>query len=135
EGAKKDAVLTARADLSRDPAAKQSSERADEVVVEVEACGIDVTDLQILNVTAGHPATPGVILGHEFIGRAVAIGPSVRDLRVGQRVVVDPDPKCGTCHACRTGRPANCTNVIALRSFADGALARFAKAPSRSVYP
>src|SRR5207253_8106302 len=44
-------------------------------------------------------------------------------------------PKCGTCHACRTGRPANCTNVVALGSFADGALARFAKAPASSVYP
>src|SRR5439155_838056 len=135
DGAVKAAVFHGPGDLRVEPHAEPTIARADEVIVEVEACGICGTDLQILNVPPGHPATPGVILGHEFIGRAVTIGPSVRDLRVGQRVVVDPDPKCGTCHACRTGRPANCTNVVALGSFADGALARFAKAPASSVYP
>ena len=131
----KAAVFHGPGDLRVEQHAEPTIERADEVIVEVEACGICGTDLQILNVPPGHPATPGVILGHEFIGRVVAIGPSVRDLLVGQRVVVDPDPKCGTCHACRTGRPANCTNVVALGSFADGALARFTKAPASSVYP
>ena len=40
----------------------------DDVLIEVEACGICGTDLKILEVPPGHPATPGTILGHEFIG-------------------------------------------------------------------
>ena len=128
------AVFHGPGDLRVEQHAEPTIERSDDVVVEVEACGICGTDLQILNVPPGHPATPGVILGHEFIGHAVAVGQSVRELRVGQRVVVDPDPKCGTCHFCRTGRPANCANVVALGSFADGALARLTKAPASSVY-
>lgn len=130
----KAAVFHGPGDLRVEKHAEPTIEAPDEVIIEVEACGVCGTDLQILNVPPGHPATPGVILGHEFCGRVVAVGPSVRDLPVGQRVVVDPDPKCGTCHACRTGRPANCSNVIALGSFADGALARFTKAPASSVY-
>jgi threonine dehydrogenase-like Zn-dependent dehydrogenase len=112
-------------------------EAPDDVVIEVEACGVCGTDLQILNVPPGHPATPGVVMGHEFIGRIVDLGPVAIEggLAVGQRVAVDPDPKCGICRYCRAGRPANCENIQALGIFRDGALARFAKAPANAVYP
>jgi 2-desacetyl-2-hydroxyethyl bacteriochlorophyllide A dehydrogenase len=107
----------------------------DDVLVEVEACGICGTDVQILNVPPGHPATPGVVLGHEFVGRVAAAGSGVAGVSVGDRVVVDPDPKCGACTSCRAGRPANCTNIVALGVFRDGALARFVVAPAEAVYP
>jgi threonine dehydrogenase-like Zn-dependent dehydrogenase len=48
---------------------------------------------------------------------------------------VDPDPKCGACDSCRAGRPANCTNVVALGVHRDGALARYVTAPADSIYP
>ena len=52
---------------------------------------------------------------------------------VGQRVTVDPDPKCGICGPCRAGRPASCENVRALGIFRDGALAATVKAPADAV--
>lgn len=109
-------------------------EAADDVVIEVEACGICGTDLQILNVPPGHPADAGVVMGHEFIGRVSAAGANSNGLTVGQRVAVDPDPKCGTCRYCRAGRPASCENVRALGIFRDGALARYVKAPAGAVF-
>jgi threonine dehydrogenase-like Zn-dependent dehydrogenase len=105
-----------------------------EVVVEVEACGVCGSDLQILNVPAGHPSSPPVVLGHEFVGRISALGEGVRDLAIGERVVVDPDPKCGECVSCRAGRPANCERIVALGVHRDGALAERAAAPANSVY-
>lgn len=109
----------------------------DDVLIEVEACGICGTDLQILNVPPGHPADAGVVMGHEFIGHVTAAGPVALEtgLSIGQRVAVDPDPKCGTCRFCRAGRPANCENIQALGIFRDGALARLAKAPASAVFP
>jgi len=107
---------------------------ADEVLVEVEACGICGSDVQIINVPPGHPSTPPVVIGHEFVGRVRAVGPAVRDVAIGTRVVVDPDPKCGACDSCRSGRPANCTNIVALGVHRDGALARYVTAPANSVY-
>jgi len=107
---------------------------ADEVLVEVEACGICGSDVQIINVPPGHPSTPPVVIGHEFVGRIRAVGPAVRDVAIGTRVVVDPDPKCGACDSCRSGRPANCTNIVALGVHRDGALARYVTAPANSVY-
>jgi threonine dehydrogenase-like Zn-dependent dehydrogenase len=112
-------------------------EQADDVIIEVEACGVCGTDLQILNVPPGHPADPGVVMGHEFIGRIVAAGSEAEaaGLRVGGRVAVDPDPKCGVCRYCRAGRPANCLNIRAIGIFRDGALARLVKAPAGAVFP
>ncbi len=108
---------------------------ADEVLIEVEACGICGSDVQIINVPAGHPSTPPVIIGHEFVGRVQAIGTAVSDVSLGLRVVVDPDPKCGACDSCRAGRPANCTNIVALGVYRDGALASLVTAPANSIYP
>jgi threonine dehydrogenase-like Zn-dependent dehydrogenase len=108
---------------------------ADDVIIEVEACGICGSDLQILNVPPGHPATPGTVMGHEFIGRVRAVGADAGALAVGGRVVVDPDPKCGVCGPCRAGRPASCEGVVALGIFRDGALAPLVKAPAAAVFP
>jgi threonine dehydrogenase-like Zn-dependent dehydrogenase len=106
----------------------------DEVLIEVEACGVCGSDMQIINLPPGHPSTPPVILGHEFVGRIRAVGSAVRNQSFGARVVVDPDPKCGVCDSCRAGRPANCTHIVALGSYRDGALARFVTVPANSVY-
>jgi threonine dehydrogenase-like Zn-dependent dehydrogenase len=105
-----------------------------EVLIEVEACGICGSDVQIINVPPGHPSTPPVIIGHEFVGRIRAVGSAVTDIAVGSRVVCDPDPKCGACDSCRAGRPANCTNIVALGVHRDGALAGLVTTPANSVY-
>lgn len=107
----------------------------DEVLIEVEACGVCGSDVQIINVPPGHPSTPPVIIGHEFVGWIRGIGTAVRDVALGTRVVCDPDPKCGACDSCRAGRPANCTNIVALGVYRDGALAKYVTAPANSVYP
>ena len=107
----------------------------DDVLIGVEACGICGTDLQILTVPPGHPATPGTILGHEFVGYVKEVGEAVTTVRVGERVVVDPDPKCGSCTSCRAGRPANCENIRALGVYRDGGLASLVIAPAGAVYP
>lgn len=107
---------------------------ADDIVIEVEACGICGTDLQILREPPGHPATPGTILGHEFVGRVVEAGPEA-GVALGTRVVIDADPKCGVCDPCRAGRPASCLDVVALGIFRDGALASHVVAPGSAAYP
>lgn len=106
----------------------------DEVLIEVEACGVCGSDVQIINIPPGHPSTPPVIIGHEFVGWVRAVGSAVQDVAIGTRVVVDPDPKCGACDSCRAGRPANCTNIVALGVYRDGALAQYVTAPANSVY-
>jgi threonine dehydrogenase-like Zn-dependent dehydrogenase len=52
----------------------------------------------------------GDILGHEFMGEVVEVGPGVKNLRVGQRVVVPFPIACGACSSCARGLFAGCEN-------------------------
>lgn len=52
----------------------------------------------------------GDVLGHEFLGDVVEVGPEVRRHRVGDRVVVCASVACGNCWYCRQGRYACCDN-------------------------
>ncbi len=129
------AVFVGPGELRLEDRPEPRIERDTDVLIAVEACGVCGSDLQILNVPPGHPGTPGTILGHEFVGHVEAIGSAVTTVQIGQRVVVDPDPKCGVCTSCRAGRPANCENIVALGVYRDGALARLVIAPAEAVYP
>jgi len=53
---------------------------------------------------------PGDILGHEFMGEVVAIGPSVKNLKVGDRVVVPFPIACGNCLLCKEQLYSLCEN-------------------------
>lgn len=106
-----------------------------EVLLEVEGCGVCGTDLHILDVPAKHPATKGVILGHEFLGRIVDTGSAVRSLSSGTRIAVAPNIACGSCHYCRAGLFNHCRDFTTLGIFRDGGLARWAVAPESACHP
>jgi threonine dehydrogenase-like Zn-dependent dehydrogenase len=52
----------------------------------------------------------GDILGHEFMGEVMEVGPSVRNLRAGDRVVVPFTIACGNCFFCQRGLSSLCDN-------------------------
>ena len=104
--------------------------RDDDVLLEVEACGICGTDLKILADPPGHPATPGVILGHEFAGRVVSGA-----LPAGSRVVVAPNITCGSCEPCRRGQRNQCERFTTLGVFEDGGLAPLVRVPVSACHP
>ncbi|MGC4895333.1 alcohol dehydrogenase catalytic domain-containing protein [Micromonospora sp. DT31] len=55
-------------------------------------------------------ATPGEVLGREFLGEVVEVGAEVRRHRVSDRVVVGSAVACGACWFCRQGMLACCDN-------------------------
>ena len=107
----------------------------DEVLLEVEGCGVCGTDLHILSDPPGHPATEGVILGHEIVGRIIDKGVEVREFAPERRVVVDPNLKCGICAFCRKGLPNQCKNSTTIGIFLDGGFTQFVKAPQLALHP
>ena len=60
-----------------------------------------------------HPLRPGDVLGAEFLGEVVEVGPGVRRHRVGDRVVVGASVACGGCWYCRQGLHSCCDNAHA----------------------
>lgn len=108
--------------------------KPDEVLIKVELAGICGTDVHILEVPPGHPATPGAILGHEYVGIVQEKGDAVKNLDIGDRVVVDPNLTCGTCRYCRRGLPNMCENFTTLGIYLNGGFAQYNVAPSRALY-
>jgi len=77
-------------DVRLDPADKPTPGSSD-VVVRVKACGICGSDLTYIKVGGIHRKPDGVTpLGHEAAGEVIAIGDAVKDVAVGQRVVINP---------------------------------------------
>ena len=78
-----------------------------DAIVRVTTTGICGADLFPFH---GH--TPGfedgTILGHEFVGIVEEVGPDVRGVRVGDRVVATSTISCGGCGHCRAGRASQC---------------------------
>ncbi len=109
-------------------------EKADDVLLKIEAASICGSDVSILSVPPKHPANVNTILGHEFVGRVVALGEDVNHVHKGDAVVVAPNLSCGLCRYCRKGMPDMCDNSTTLGIFVDGGFAEYSKAPARAVY-
>src|ERR1700734_737714 len=84
---------------------------AEEVEVAVEYCGLCHSDLSILNNDWGISQYPA-ILGHEVVGRIMALGPNAKGLKIGQRVGIGwQSGSCMHCHQCMSGSHHLCPEV------------------------
>jgi threonine dehydrogenase-like Zn-dependent dehydrogenase len=110
-------------------------DRPADVLVRVLACGLCGSDLHILSDPPGHPATVGVVLGHEFTGEVEAVGADVTGVAPGDRVVVRPILTCGSCRRCRSGAQNHCANMDALGVYRDGGLATHVLVPESAIVP
>lgn len=76
---------------------------ADDVEVAVEHCGLCHSDLSMLNNDWGMSQFPA-ILGHEAVGRVVAVGSAAKGVKVGQRVGIGWNANsCMHCRQCMSG--------------------------------
>ncbi len=80
-----------------------------DAIVKVTSTAICGSDLHLYD---GYIPTmkEGDILGHEFMGSVVEVGPDVSNLKVGDRVVVPFPIACGACNSCTTGLFSLCEN-------------------------
>ena len=80
---------------------------AGDAIVKIDTTTICGTDLHIMK--GDVPAvTAGRILGHEGVGTVLEVGPSVRNVAVGDRVIISCISACGSCTYCRSGNPSHC---------------------------
>lgn len=73
------------------------------------------------------------VMGHEV--SAVVVDPGVSAFAVGTPVVVNPYLSCGTCVACRQGKPNCCTAIRVLGVHTDGAFCEEIAVPADNLYP
>src|SRR4051794_17206124 len=106
---------------------------ADDAVVRVAAAGVCHTELQFLDGTLNLGIAP-LTLGHEIAGTVERVGPAVRSVGPGDRVVVYYYAPCGECEWCTSGHENLCPNTAEQVGFtADGGFAPFVRVPARNL--
>jgi threonine dehydrogenase-like Zn-dependent dehydrogenase len=86
--------------------------------VAVACCDLDVAVAEgLLPMPAGHA------VGHEGVAEVVSVGDAVRDVKVGDRVVVPFQISCGNCSACRRGATGSCASLPLMAMYGMAAIA------------
>lgn len=104
-----------------------------EVLIQMKAagvCGSDIHQFLGENPNAVFPRVPG----HENAGVIVAVGKDVKNIKVGDHVVVDLVVACGECPQCKKGRRNVCRTVKARGSAIDGGWREYFAVPEHEVY-
>jgi NADPH:quinone reductase-like Zn-dependent oxidoreductase len=108
---------------------------ANEVVVQVEACGLNHLDLWLeeagLPIPLQLPRTPG----GEIAGIVSEVGNGVKDWKRGDRVAVQSNLFCGDCEFCQRGEESLCLRGEILGVQRDGGFAETVLVPARALVP
>ncbi len=108
-----------------------------EVLIRLEMTAICGTDLHIYTWDDWSQRTirPGLVIGHEFVGHVVEMGPGVTGYAVGDRVSAEGHIVCGHCRNCRAGRPHLCPNTVGIGVNRNGAFAEYLVVPASNLWP
>ena len=106
----------------------------DDMVLKVKAVGICGSDLKIIE--GKHHFKPNTVLGHEFCGEVVEVGSHVHHVKLGDRVSIDNNIRCGFCSFCRMGLTSQCVDIktSALGVMRDGGYAEYCLVPEKQCF-
>ena len=109
--------------------------KEDEIIIKVLVCSICGTDVNLSSNPSGYGDMRGRIMGHEFVGEVVETGSAVAKIKIGDRVVVNPNSYCCTCDACRAGYRNHCNNMELMGITVDGGFAEYVKTREFLAFP
>jgi propanol-preferring alcohol dehydrogenase len=105
-----------------------------EILLRIAACGICRTDLHVVEGDLPVRRSP-LIPGHQIVGSVAALGSSVDDFSLGDRVgVAWLNRTCGKCEFCVVGRENLCDEATFTGWTVDGGYAEYAVAPAAFTY-
>jgi propanol-preferring alcohol dehydrogenase len=108
--------------------------RANEVLLQVLACGVCRTDLHVADgeISANFPIVPG----HEIVGRVLSVGSDLSGIQVGDRLGVPwLGGTCGHCRYCRADHENLCDTPVFTGATRDGGYATHVLADGRFCLP
>ena len=108
----------------------------DDVLIKVLHTGVCGTDLHIVEWDGWAQANVVVplVIGHEFVGEIIELGPDVRDLAVGDLVSGEGHLVCGRCRNCVAGRRVQCARTKGIGVSHPGAFAEYIALPAGNVW-
>ena len=114
--------------------------KADEVLIEVKACGYCGSDVHCYETGPDgyviYPATVAapIVLGHEFSGVVRKLGSAVTGFQVGDLVTAEEMQWCGECKACRSGLVNQCRTIEEIGFTTNGGMAEYTVCKARYVW-
>jgi len=107
-----------------------------DVLIHVDRTGICGTDLHIYKWDAWAQRTIPVpmVVGHEFVGEVVEVGPNVKDFFPGEVVSGEGHVVCGRCRNCLAGRRHLCKDTQGIGVNRPGAFAEYLALPMTNVW-
>ena len=111
-------VWHGKEDIRCDTVSDPRIEQPGDAIIKVTSCAICGSDLHLFNFLI--PAMlPGDIMGHESMGVVVEVGPDVRTLKKGDRVVIPFTIQCGECEQCVRGNFSVCERTNRKKQLGD----------------
>jgi len=89
----------------------------DEILIRLEAVGVCHSDLHFIK--GDMPVPTPVVMGHEGCGIVEKVGPGVKNISEGDKVVTMVSFSCGNCRYCAEGRPTRCTENMNIMMMAE----------------
>src|SRR5262249_32063236 len=108
---------------------------ADEVLVEVRACGLNHLDLFVREGLPGLDPVMPHISGSDVVGVAAEVGAGVRHVKPGQKVLVLPTVSCGVCAQCAAGDDNLCRSYDLIGRKRNGGYAEKVAVPGANCLP
>lgn len=107
--------------------------RNNEVLIKVKYAGICGTDLHIYEGLHPRARTP-LVMGHEISGVIEEIKSNKKDIKIGDRVVINPLISCENCFPCSEGIPHLCPNLNLVGIDRNGGFTEYVKVRADKVY-
>ncbi|MDO5055561.1 MAG: zinc-binding alcohol dehydrogenase family protein [Pasteurella oralis] len=108
--------------------------KVNEVLLKIESmgiCGSDIGAYRGTNPLVTYPR----ILGHEIVGTVLEEGIGIpKDIKVGDRVIVDPYVYCGNCYPCSIGRTNCCEQLKVIGVHIDGGMQEILTHPAHLIH-
>ncbi len=101
-----------------------------DVLIQMQLCGICASDLAALRGDISD-YTPPVVMGHELAG--VIVESRHPDVKIGERVTVNPMLSCGECQHCQNDQDKYCRTIEGIGHDIDGGYAEYIRMPKHGV--
>ena len=101
-----------------------------DILIKVDLCGVCASDLAALNGDVTDYSPP-VVMGHELAG--VVVDSRRSDVKVGEKVTVNPMLSCGTCEYCRADLDKYCEKIEGIGHDIDGGYAEYIRMPKHGI--